>query len=264
MTPSLRALARPRSVPAARPSRVRRTLVLVALGALVALPAGPASAHVRVVPESTAAGGWSALTFRVPTESDTASTVALSVELPSDVPFLSVSTRPVPGWTATLERAPLPEPVDFYGTTLTEAPARVTWTVDDAQSAVAPGQFQEFEISVGPLPEDAGTVVVLPAEQTYSDGTVVRWADVATGDGEPEHPAPVLVVTEAEAEDEAGAAAPVAAPAEPERPSASGTVAATSRPDGLARALGGAGLLLGAAAVVIALVGRRSTTEGRK
>lgn len=261
MTPSLRALARPRSVPAARPRRARRTLVLVALGALVALPAGPASAHVRVVPESTAAGGWSALTFRVPTESDTASTVALSVELPSDVPFLSVSTRPVPGWTATLERAPLPEPVDFYGTTLTEAPARVTWTADDAQSAVAPGQFQEFEISVGPLPEEAGTVVVLPAEQTYSDGTVVRWADVASGDDEPEHPAPVLVVTAAE--DEARAAAPGAAPVEPERPSASGTVAATSQPDGLARALGGAGLLLGAAAVVIALVGRRSTTVGR-
>ena len=56
-------------------------------------------------PESTAPGAWSALTFRVPDESDTASTVTLPVELPTAVPFLSVSTRPVPGWTGDDERA---------------------------------------------------------------------------------------------------------------------------------------------------------------
>ena len=64
-------------------------------GTLVGPPTA-AWAHVRVLPDSTEAGGRSALTFRVPNESASATTVAVSVELPSGTPFLSVSTRPVP------------------------------------------------------------------------------------------------------------------------------------------------------------------------
>ena len=171
-----------------------RTTALVAL-ALAVLPATAASAHVRVVPEQTTAGGWTVLTFRVPNESETAATSQVAVDLPTDTPLLSVSTKPLPGWTATVETAPLPEPVDFYGTTLTEAPARVVWTAQPG-AEIADGQFQEFEVSAGPLP-DAGTRLVLPAHQTYTDGTVVDWADVAEeGAEEPEHPAPELTTTE--------------------------------------------------------------------
>ena len=84
-----------------------------------------------------------------------------------------------PAGPPTVETAPLPEPVDFYGTTLTEAPARVVWTAQPG-AEIADGQFQEFEVSAGPLP-DAGTRLVLPAHQTYTDGTVVDWVDVARG-----------------------------------------------------------------------------------
>jgi uncharacterized protein YcnI len=229
-----------------RPTSRLGATTLVAL-ALALLPAAAASAHVRVVPEQTTAGGWTVLTFRVPNESETAATSQVVVDLPTDTPLLSVSTKPLPGWTATVETAPLPEPVDFYGTELTQAPSRVVWTAQPG-AAIADGQFQEFEVSAGPLPE-AGTHLVLPAHQTYTDGTVVDWVDVAEEGGEePAHPAPELTTTEAAPSDDAvvdeAAAVTTSAPA-------------TSEPDTLARVLGGIGLALGATALAVVLLGRR-------
>lgn len=219
---------------------VRAVAVAAAATALVALPTTTASAHVRVVPGSTTAGSYATLTFRVPNESDTASTTRLTVTLPTDTPLLSVSTRPVPGWTATVEEVALPSPVDVSGTTVTRAPGSVTW-VADAGAAIGQGQFQEFEISAGPLPA-AGTTLVLPAAQTYSDGTVVDWDQLADGGNEPEHPAPAFTVTAAD----------------------DGTASAEPS-DTTARALGGAGLALGAVAVLLAVGGllrRRPSAPG--
>ena len=76
--------------------------------AATAAPALPAAAHVRVIPEATASGGYAALTFRVPNESDTAATTKLVVTLPQDRPLATVSVRPVPGWTAKDTTAKLP------------------------------------------------------------------------------------------------------------------------------------------------------------
>lgn len=231
------------------PSLSRLGATAVVALALAVLPAAAASAHVRVVPEKTTAGGWTVLTFRVPNESETAATSQVTVDLPTDTPLLSVSTKPVPGWTATVETSPLPEPVDFYGTELTEAPSRVVWTAQPG-AEIADGQFQEFEVSAGPLPE-AGTRLVLPAHQTYTDGTVVDWVDVAEeGAEEPAHPAPELTTTEdATASDDTSVEAvatlsPAAAPS-------------PSEPDTLARVLGASGLALGVVALVLALVARR-------
>ncbi|KQY46566.1 YcnI family protein [Cellulomonas sp. Root137] len=228
-------------------SPARLGVVAVAGLALALLPAAAASSHVRVVPEQTAAGGWTVLTFRVPNESETAATSQVTVDLPTATPLLSVSTKPVPGWTASVETAPLPEPVDFYGTELTEAPSRVVWTAEPG-AEIADGQFQEFEVSAGPLP-DAGTRLVLPAHQTYTDGTVVDWDDVADeGADEPEHPAPVLTTTDGSGAQgvvvEAAAASDAASPG-------------SSEPDTLARVLGGVGLALGVVALVVAVLGRR-------
>lgn len=227
---------------------------LVAL-AVAVLPATAASAHVRVVPEKTTAGGWTVLTFRVPNESETAATSQVSVDLPTDTPLLSVSTKPVPGWTASVETSPLPEPVDFYGTELTEAPSRVVWTAQPG-AEIADGQFQEFEVSAGPLP-DAGTRLVLPAHQTYTDGTVVDWVDVAEeGAEEPAHPAPELTTTEG-ADEHAAAPAEVDDASVEEVAAVTAATPTTSEPDTLARVLGAVGLALGAAALVIALLTRR-------
>ena len=178
-----------------RPTRRRRVLVALAVLSTVGLalvPAATAAAHVHVTPDNPTSGEFSALTFRVPNESSTAGTVKLTVDLPQDIPFLYVSTMPVPGWTAVSTKSELPKPVESYGTTLTEAVSEVTWTADRGIS-IGPGEYQEFSLSVGPLPDPA--TILLPTTQTYSDGTVVSWDQPTPGSGEePEHPAPVLEV----------------------------------------------------------------------
>ncbi|GAA3550590.1 hypothetical protein GCM10022197_01830 [Microlunatus spumicola] len=238
-----------------RPSLLRAGAA-VGLGALLLVPASYADAHVRVSADATTPGAFSALTFRVPNESATAGTVKVSVQLPQDTPFLYVSTRPVPGWRSATTEATLPKPVEAEGTTLTKAVRTVTWTAERG-TRIEPGEYQEFAISVGPLPA-AGTVL-LPATQTYSDGEVVRWDQPTPAGGEePEHPAPELVVAATSGSPGAAASPPAAsAPA-----GDAGASTATTRPDGVARALGGAGLVLGLAALVVALLGARRRRTG--
>lgn len=175
------------------------TLALAATLAGVFSFAAPASAHVTVNPREAAQGSYARLAFRVPTESDTASTVKLEVVLPEDVPVASVSTMPVPGWTVTVERRPVDPPLEAHGVQLTEAVSRITWTAT-GDAGIKPGEFLEFPVSMGPLPTT--DQMVFKALQTYSDGTVVRWIEEPPADGgEVESPAPVLKLTPA-AEDE--------------------------------------------------------------
>ncbi|NAZ88509.1 YcnI family copper-binding membrane protein [Kineococcus indalonis] len=220
----------------------RAALGAAGAAALLLAAAPAASAHVRAVPDSTAAGSWSVVTLRVPNESDTAATTALSVTLPADTPFTSVSVEPVPGWTAVVREEALPEPVQVSGATVTRAPRTVTWTADPGTPGVGVGQFQRFALSVGPLPAE-GTRVLLPAVQTYADGEVADWSQVADpGAEEPESPAPGFTTTAAA--DDAHAAHGAAA-----------TGAGTGAGTGQGAAAGAAGTT--GAALVLALLRRR-------
>lgn len=176
--------------------RLRRTATAtatLALGAVVAAvfgSAGPASAHITVDPKEATQGGYGRFAFRVPNESDTESTTKVEIFLPENAPLGSVSTMLVPGWTAVVEKRTLDEPVEVHGSQLSEAVSKVTWTAEP-EAAIAPGTFQEFPVSVGPLP--TVDTMVFKSLQTYSDGTIVRWIDEPTADGvEPAQPAPVL------------------------------------------------------------------------
>ncbi|VXB60411.1 YcnI family protein [Frigoribacterium sp. 9N] len=194
----------PISVASRRPRSsavVARSAAALGAAALLALAAPlAASAHVHVEPGQAEAGSYETLTFKVPNESATAGTVGLVVDLPTDTPFTSVSYEPLPGWTTEVTTNTLPEPVELDGTTITEAPTQVTWTAE-GDTQIAPGQFQQFVISAGAVP-DTGSIA-LPAHQRYSDGTVVDWADATPASGEePEHPAPTLYVNDAPPADE--------------------------------------------------------------
>jgi uncharacterized protein YcnI len=167
---------------------------------LLAAGAGVASAHVTVNPNSVTAGSYAKLTFRVPTESATASTVSLQVTLPADHPFPSVSVMQLPGWTAKVTKTELDAPVTEGDFKLTEAVTSITWTADDGVG-IKPGEFMEFPISVGPVPDVPS--MQFPAAQTYSDGSVVSWNEVAKAGStaELDHPAPVLTIGAATADD---------------------------------------------------------------
>ncbi|WP_298251373.1 YcnI family protein [uncultured Arthrobacter sp.] len=253
------------------PRRARTTgAVVLTTATLMAFGLGAANAHVSVAPTSTTENGYAQLTFSVPNESDTASTTTLEVQLPTEQPFTSVRVKPIEGWDAEVVTGELPEPVTTAdGATLTEAPLSVRWTAEEG-SEIAPQQYQTFSISVGQLPE-AGTTVMLPATQSYTDGEVVEWDDeTVEGEAEPDKPAPSFVTTAAaEGEDSHGGAAPEAtgeaaetaeatAPAE----AADTEQTASTSDDDSASAVGWIGLvagLLGLVAGVVALLRTRRT-----
>lgn len=204
-----------------------------------------ASAHVRVTPDQAQPGGYATLTFRVPTESATAGTVKLVVDLPTTTPFSSVSYQPLAGWTTTVDTEKLAKPVKTDDGTITEAPVRVTWTAQNGVE-IAPGQFQQFTISAGAVP-DTGKIL-MPAHQTYSDGTVVDWSEETPASGkEPEHPAPVLYVNDPVPA--ADGATPLVATSTPAPAASADDGGATA----VAIGLGIGGLALGAVALVVAV-----------
>lgn len=211
-----------------RPSRLVASALVGA--AVTVLAAQVAAAHVTVNPSQASQGGYAKLAFRAPTESATASTTSLEVDLPTDHPILSVLTQPVPGWTAHVVKTKLATPLAGEDGQVTEAVSSITWT----GGSIPPGQFQEFNVSVGPLPKDTDKLV-FKALQTYSDGTVVRWIDLpTTAVPKPEHPAPTLTLTSASASTSGPAATALSAPA-----------GKASSSDGTARGLGIAGTVLG-------------------
>jgi uncharacterized protein YcnI len=170
--------------------------VLAGVVAGLGVGVGPASAHVTVNPREATQGGYAKLAFRVPNERDNASTVKVEVTIPTEkTAIASVSTRPAPGWTVSVERAKLATPLKVHDSEVTEAVSKITWTAV-AGNEIKPGQFQEFEISAGPLPEV--DQIAFKALQTYSTGEVVRWIEEPqAGQEEPEHPAPVLKLAKA-------------------------------------------------------------------
>jgi uncharacterized protein YcnI len=168
-------------------------LGLVALGAL-ALMAGPAFAHVSVDPPEASQGGSAVLTFKVPNETVDANTISVEVNFPTDHPIADVSVQPKTGWTYTVATKKLDTPITSdEGDEVTEAVSSITWT----GGTIKPGEYDEFKISAGPLPDDADELL-FPTIQTYDNGDVVRWIEKTPASGEePENPVPVLKLTAA-------------------------------------------------------------------
>ncbi len=257
--------------PRARRWRRAFSVLFLTCVALVA-GAGVASAHVSVTPSDAAAGGYTTLTFRVPNESATAGTVGLTVALPTDHPFASVAVKAVPGWKVKPSKTTLPAPVTEGDTTIKEAVTTVTWTADPGVS-IAPGEFAEFELSVGPVP--AVDALTFPTTQTYSDGEVVEWNEATPASGEePEHPVPTLTVTPAEGgegsehshSDEASATAATVSDASVS-PAAESATAAAAPSDGnnSATVLAAISLVVAAASLVVAALAlRRRPTGGTR
>ncbi|PWV76378.1 uncharacterized protein YcnI [Nocardia neocaledoniensis] len=209
-------------------SITRGTAAAALAAGLVLAASGTAAAHVTVDAPGAAQGGYTVATFKVPNESDTASTTGVRVTVPN---LKGVRTEPLPGWTAKTDRNDKGEVV------------AVSWTAEPGNPGVGPGQFQRFVLSLGPLPSQ--DTVLFPAQQTYSDGKVVAWDQPSTDGAEPEHPAPTLTLAEkgaAEGGDHHVASADTA----------------EAEPDSVARWLGGLGLALGlfAAALGLGLVFR--------
>nr|BFE57936.1 YcnI family protein [Dactylosporangium thailandense] len=227
--------------------RLRTAAVVLAVAAAVLAVPSAAAAHVTVNPNTATQGGYTKVTFRVPNEKDSASTVKLEVAIPTDKPIASVSLKPVAGWTAATETTKLTTPIKSGDGDITEAVSKITWTAGPG-AEIRPHQFQEFDVSLGPLP--ATDAIVFKALQSYSDGDVVRWIDEPAAGAEAEHPAPVLKLSKA--------GAPATAPASGAAQDVNAIMTSgKSAGDGTAITLGVIALVLGLAGLVAGVLAYR-------
>jgi uncharacterized protein len=203
--------------------RWRRILLMTApavAAAVIVVSATAASAHVTVQPSTAEQGGDATLSFVVPNEKDSADTVQLEVQIPTDHPIASVSVQPKAGWTYKVTTTKLPQPVQSDNGQVTDAVSDIVWS----GGSIKPGEFDQFTLSVGPLPTGVDSLE-FKALQTYSDGDVVRWIEATPPGGpEPDHPAPTLTLTKAGTE----------------------SAASSSSSDDTARTLGIIGIVVGA------------------
>ncbi|WP_329118325.1 YcnI family copper-binding membrane protein [Streptomyces sp. NBC_01353] len=227
----------------------------------VVLLSGTAFAHVSVQPQGEAAkGGYATVNVKVPNERDNASTVKVEINFPTDHPLASVMPQPLSGWKAEVTKAKLAKPLELHGKKINEVVSKVTWTADG--SKIGPGQFQQFPLSLGRLPENADQLV-LKAIQTYDNNEVVRWIEEPKeGAAEPQNPAPVLKLSAATEDHHGGGATKTddkaghddKAGAEKSHTEAAGSDSS----DTTARVLGVIGILVGVAGVAFGvLAGRR-------
>jgi len=225
-----------------RPLRVVLTALVSAIS--VFIMAGPALAHVSVNPGEAAQGSFQELAFRVPNERDDAGTTKVEVAFPTDHPIAFVSVKPLPGWTAKVDKTKLATPLKSDDGEVTEAVSKVTWS----GGTIKPGEYQDFDVSAGPLPEGVDKLE-FKALQTYANGEVVRWIQsTPEGGEEPENPAPTLTLTAATGGDQ-----PAVAATPPASGASAKDVDAAGARGTVGIVLGSIGLLLGAAALVIAL-----------
>jgi uncharacterized protein YcnI len=241
----------PNSRPASRQrlgrakATARRAAIVGALSAVaVAALAGTAFAHIGITPGSATAGSAAELTFHVPNEEASAATTEVQVKIPTDHPIAQLLVQPVPGWQVSVQTITLAKPVSTDDGTFSTAVSLVTWR----GGKILPGQYQDFSVSADPLPTGVSQLV-FKAIQTYSNGDVVRWIDVASpGEPAPDHPAPLLTLTPA-------GTTPGAA-------SATGPAVSTGS-DSTALALGAAGLTAGLLGLAFGLTARARTRRLR-
>ena len=192
---------------------MRTAKVLGLFAATVVLLIGTASvasAHVTVDPDSAPQGaGDQVLTFRVPNEEQSANTVKVDMQFPTDHPIASVDVEtPANGWTAQVTTTHLATPITTDDGTFTDVVSEVVWS----GGTIPPGQYGEFKVLAQGLPSGV-TAISFPTVQTYSDGTVVSWIDpTVQGQPAPDHPAPVLTLTAAAGDNSASTSSAATAP----------------------------------------------------
>jgi periplasmic copper chaperone A len=216
--------------------------------AIVLGTAMSASAHVEATATDTAANSYTTATFSVPHGCDGSPTTKLEFHVPKSI--IEVTPTVNPNWTITKATEPYTDPsAKADGENAADAGERVTSITYTAKTPLAADQRDTFALSFSLPDGKAGDVVSIPVTQTCEQGST-EWDQVQkAGQDEPEHPAPSITLTSAVAgadddDDHAQADA--------------GTTGSAAQPDLVARGLGIAGLVVGAAGIVSAVaVSRR-------
>jgi uncharacterized protein YcnI len=231
-------------------------LVLGAVTAGILASGGPASAQVEVTPSTAAPGGSAEVTLKLAEERPGAYTTKVELRAPQDTPIAEIYALSVPGWAPLTAMRKLDKPAELiHGTSTTQVVDSLTWK--RAPTAGTARKPITLPVAMGPMPQDASQVV-FEVIQTYSDGTVVRWADPPKDGAAPGHPAVVIRLT--------GAPAPAGGHSGHDAPAAPAPQPAAARQEPSEGGSLTAGLLVGAAlgagggAIAFVLLRRRRGT----
>ncbi len=224
------------------------TATLGVSAAIVLGTAGIASAHVEADATSTAANSYTTATFSVPHGCDGSPTTKLVFQVPQSV--IEVTPTVNPNWTITKDTEPYTAPSSSTASDEeTEAGAeRVTSVTYTAKTPLPADERDTFSLSFSLPDGKAGDRVAFPVVQTCEQGSVDWDQTQRSGEAEPEHPAPSIVLTAADAaagDDDATTA------------TASDTTSTSAQPDLVGRFLGLGGLVVGAVGLVVAVAATR-------
>ncbi|MFB0844223.1 YcnI family copper-binding membrane protein [Paenibacillus oleatilyticus] len=206
----------------------------LALGLLASmLGGGFASAHVTVLPKETTQGSYEKFAVRVPTEKDIP-TVKVEVKFPLD--SVSISRfEPKPGWKYELTK---------------DANNKITGVVWTATGeGLGATEFGEFYMQ-GKV-ADTATAITWKAYQTYKDGSIVEWVG-ANGSDKPASVTKVNAKPAGAGTDSHGNTTTPPAPAADK--AASAAPVASQMPLYLSIA----GVVFGAAALIVSLMRRKA------
>lgn len=126
----------------------------MAVGAILALPAPGALAHVEVTPKRAPAGSEARLTLEVPNERSDAATRKIDVQVPRGI--TSIEAGRLRGWRLT-----------------TRGNRRATLTASPGRELTGERRGR-FGLVLG-LPPRPGATLTFKVLQTYDSGEIVRW-----------------------------------------------------------------------------------------
>lgn len=155
--------------------------LLLASCALLGL-AAPAAAQVSIVPGSVKGGSTETFAFRLANQRTDTQSNRLEIVFPQSPPIAFAEVKPARGWTAKINPRPL-DPPQQSGDRLI---SQVVGSIVLEGGEVGPGQFEQFLVTLGPLPEQGD--LVLDTVQGYTSGASDRFSAAAGN-------APVIVVS---------------------------------------------------------------------
>jgi periplasmic copper chaperone A len=169
-------------------------LTVSAATAALLVTTSAAFAHVELEADKAPAASHYKAVLMVPHGCAGSPTVGLRVQIPEGV----IKAKPMPkaGWKLTTLVKKLDEPVDYYGTKLTEDVREIEWSGGEL-----PDDFYDEFVFVALLPDKPGAVLHFPAIQKCATGER-RWIEIpAEGKTAEDYkdPAPALTLGPKEA-----------------------------------------------------------------
>ncbi len=142
-------------------------------GALLALSATAASAHVTLETQEAPVASTYKAVFRVGHGCEGKPTIKIRVQIPEGV--IAVKPQPKTGWTLEKVKGKYEKSYDYYGTPTNEGVKEIVWS----GGSLADDEYDEFVLRAyltGDL--KPGTVLYFPVVQECPDGAAERWIEI--------------------------------------------------------------------------------------